>query len=296
MDAPDPLRGGSLGVWSFTDHLPAAEARAYARGVEELGYTALWVPETTGRDPFTHLADLAAVTSTLTLATGIANIFLRHPGAMKQAALALTEQAEGRFVLGLGVSHAPVVEGLRELDHSRPLQQMVRYLDAYDASPYAGPAPVDPPRRLLAALGPRMLELAADRADGAHPYWTTPEHTEQARAVLGDAKLLCVEQKVVLTSDRQVAHAAADRELERYARLPNYRRSWHRLGFDDDAIDGRDPALIDALVAWGDADAIRTRIEEHRTAGADHVCLQPIGARDGAPDALTTLRQLAPTT
>src|SRR5690606_7234842 len=158
--------------------------------------SALWLPDTIGRDPFAHIAHLAHATKTLVFATGIASIFHRHAGPMKQAALTVAEQTDGRFVLGIGVSHAPFVAGVRGLDYSKPLTRMREYLAAMDNAPYGGPQPAEPPPRLLAALGPKMLELAASQADGAHPYWTTPEHTAQAREILGPDKLLCVEQKV----------------------------------------------------------------------------------------------------
>lgn len=287
-------RIGRLGVWCTTDTLTAARAAAVAREVEALGYGALWLPDTLGRDPFAHLAYLAASTSTLGLATGIASIHHRHPGAMRQGADTLAEQTGGRFALGLGVSHAPFVERVRGLDFGRPLDAMRRYLDALDAAPYLAPAPPAPPPRLLAALGPRMLALAAERADGALTYWGTPEHTARARAALGPDALLCVEQKVVLTADPDTGRGTARGALELYRGLPNYRRHWRRLGFTDEAIDAGSDALVDALVAVGDADTLSRRVVEHLDAGADHVCVQPLSA--GAPLHVDTdaLRALAP--
>ena len=188
MDLRQRLR--TTGVWYFTDAMTVDAASAFAVRVEELGYSTLWLPDTVGRDPMAHIAYLATQAKTLLFATGIASIFHRHPGPMKQAALTLAEQTGGRFVLGLGVSHAPMVAGLRQLDYSKPLTKMRDYLDAMNASPYGAPAPAEQPPTLLAALGPKMLELAATHADGAHPYWTTPEHTAQARAILGPDKLL----------------------------------------------------------------------------------------------------------
>lgn len=263
-----------LGVWVPTDGLPAARAAELAQRIESLGYSAMWLPDTMGRDPFAHIAFLAERTSTLIFATGIASIHHRHPGAMLQAANTLADQSDGRFVLGLGVSHAPFVEGVRGLDYSKPLTTMRTYLESMDASPYMAPTPGVPAPRLLAALGPKMLELAGDKADGAHPYWTTPAHTATAREILGPDKLLCVEQKVVLTSDADVARRTTQSALGIYADLPNYRNNWLRLGFSDEEIDSRADSFIDALVAWGDAGAIRARLDEHRDAGADHVCIQ----------------------
>lgn len=266
----------TTGVWYFTDAMTAGESAEFAQRVESLGYSTLWLPDTIGRDPFAHIAWLASQTDTLQFATGIANIFHRHPGPMMQVANTLAEQSAGRFVLGLGVSHGPLVAGLRGLDYSTPLSKMRDYLAAMDASPYGGRAGAEPPLRLLAALGPKMLELSRDAADGAHPYWSTPEHTAQARQILGPDKLLCVEQKVVLSTDVEAARAAADAALGMYANLPNYRNNWLRLGYTDDEIDRRDPRFVDAVVAWGDEAAVRARIDAHYDAGADHVCIQPL--------------------
>jgi probable F420-dependent oxidoreductase len=274
MDLNERLE--TLGVWYFTDGMSVDDAIEFARRVEQLGYSALWLPDTVGRDPFTHIAHLADVTSTLVFATGIASIFHRHAGPMKQAANTLAEQTGGRFVLGLGVSHGPMVEGLRKLDYSKPLSQMREYLATMDASPYSSVPPETAPPRLLAALGPKMLELARDAADGAHPYWTTPRHTAQAREILGADKLLCVEQKVVLSTDASRAREAAVRALTPYATLPNYENTWRRLGFTEEQIEHRDDAFVDAVVAWGDADTIRARLREHYDAGASHVCIQPV--------------------
>lgn len=287
---------GALGVWCTTDPLPATAAGALAHQIEGLGYGALWVPDTLGRDPFAHLAFLATTTSTLRLATGIAGIHARHPGATRQAADTLAEQTGGRFVLGLGVSHAEFVEGVRGLHYGHPLETMRRYLDALDAAVYLAPAPANRPPRVLAALGPNMIALARERADGVLTYWGTPDHTASARDVLGRDRLLCVEQKVILTADAAAARATATAALELYRRLPNYRRHWHRLGFPDDAIDTANTAFVDALVAWGDVDSLARRLTAHLDAGADHVCIQPL--TPGSPltvdtDALTALAPLA---
>ena len=282
------------GVWFFTDGMSAAEAAEAAARIEQLGFSALWLPETVGRDPFAHIAFLAEHTDSLILATGIANIFHRHPGPMKQAANALAEQTGQRFVLGLGVSHAPLVEGLRKLDYRKPLSQMRTYLEAMDASPY-GAVEVEAPPRLLGALGPRMLELARDQADGAHPYFTTPEHTRQAREILGEDKLLCVEQKVVLSTDADQAREIANKAIEMYAGLPNYRNNWLRMGLTEADIDQLSDRFIDATFAWGSESAIRARLQAHFDAGASHVCIQPVNP-NGRMGALhwETLEALAP--
>ena len=282
------------GVWFFTDGMSVADAVAFAQKVESLGYGTLWLPDTVGRDPFAHIALLAAETDNLAFATGIANIFHRHPGPMKQAAATLADQTGGRFALGIGVSHAPMVAGLRQLDYSKPLEKMRQYLEAMEASPYMAPTPDEPAPVLLAALGPKMLALAAEKADGAHPYWTTPEHTAQAREIMGPDKLLCVEQKVVLTTDADAARAAADSAIAVYAHLPNYRNNWLRLGFTDDEIDARDPRFVDAVVAWGDEAALRKRVQEHLDAGADHVCVQPLSTAGMGTLDWSALEALAP--
>lgn len=283
MPHPVGERIGPLGVWFFTETMVAPDAVEFAQRLEALGYGALWLPETLGRDPFAHIAHLADGTESMAFATGIANIHLRHPGAMVQAQRTLAEQTDDRFVLGLGVSHAPLVEGLRNLPYDKPLSTMRAYLEAMAASPYMAPAPREQPATLLAALGPRMLELAGTAADGAHPYWSTPEHTATAREILGPDKLLCVEQKIVLSADADAARAAAREALSLYAGLPNYRNNWLRLGFTEaDIADGGSDRLVDGLVAWGDESAVRDRVDAHHRAGADHVCIQPL-MPGGAP-------------
>lgn len=266
----------TTGVWYFTDGMSAAESAEFARRVEGLGYSALWVPETVGRDSLINASTLLRATESLIVATGIANIYNRHPGLMKQGAFSLAELSSGRFVLGIGVSHAPLVEGIRKLDSSKPLGTMSAYLDAMAASPWAGPPVEDEPLVVIAALGPKMLALSAEKSAGAHPYWTTPDHTAQAREIMGPDAWLCVEQKVVLTTNQADAHAKTSEQLERYHRLPNYRNNWKRLGFSEDEIESRDPRFLDAVMAWGDADSINARLAEHYDAGADHVCIQPV--------------------
>ena len=171
------------GVWFFTETMTSEQAVAFVQEVEKLNYSALWLPETTGRDPFSHIAMLTTHTDRLVFATGIANIHHRHPGVTKRAAATLAEMSGNRFLLGLGVSHAPLVEGLRQLEYSKPIESMRNYLTAMKGSPYTSIPPSVEPPCVLAALGPRMLELASEATDGAHPYWTTPEHTSNARAI-----------------------------------------------------------------------------------------------------------------
>jgi probable F420-dependent oxidoreductase len=213
---------------------------------------------------------------------------------MMQVANTLAEQTGDRFILGLGVSHGPMVEGLRGLDYSRPLTTMRNYLAAMDASPYRGATGSEPPLRLIAALGPKMIELAGTAADGAHPYWTTPEHTAQAREILGSDALLCVEQKVCLSTDAEVARGAAKDALAIYASLPNYRNNWIRLGFSDDEIEQRADRFVDAVVVWGDEDRLCAGVQAHYDAGADHVCVQPLTAGGYGTLDWNALEALAP--
>lgn len=288
-------RIGPLGVWAPTDGLSLPAAVELASTLDKAGYGALWLPETMGRDPFVHAGYLAEHTERIVLATGIANLHHRLPGPMLQAANALAELSGGRFMLGIGVSHAPLVEGVRKVSYTKPLTTMRTYLEGMDASPYMAAPPSAPVPRLLAALGPKMLELSASNADGAHPYYTTPEHTSIARAAIGPDKLLCVEQKVVLTDDADAARETAAEAMALYATLPNYRNNWLRLGFTDEQIDNRDPGFLAAVVAWGDQDTIGDRIREHHDAGADHVCIQALTPGSPLTPDVAALRALAPT-
>jgi probable F420-dependent oxidoreductase len=275
---------GRLGVWSAIDGFPAAQAAALAQRVESWGYGALWVPEAVGREVFSSAAWLLANTRTLTIASGIANIYARDAVTAAAAQQGLAEQSGGRFLLGLGVSHIPLVRDVRQHEYGKPVSTMRAYLSAMAAAPYRSVAPASPPKTVLAALGPKMLQLSAELADGAHPYNVPPEHTREARAILGAGKLLCVEQGAILETDAAEARGRARRFLALYLGLPNYVNNWKRLGFaDEDFAGGGSDRLIDALIAWGDERAIRSRLEAHWQAGADHVCVQAIG-REGACD------------
>ena len=265
------------GVWYFTDGMSSAEAAESAQRIESLGYSALWIPETVGRHPFAHAAWLLANTSQLVVATGIASIYHREPGVTLAAQNTLAEQSGNRFLLGLGVSHKPMVEGVRGLTYGKPVTTMREYLEKMDASPYSGPKPASAPPRVIAALGPRMLELARDACQGAHPYFTSPEHTAMAREVLGPDAWLCVEQKVILEEDPDKARGLARQTAQVYIGLPNYRNNWLRMGLEEsDFDDGGSDRFVDATFAWGDGAAIRARIQAHYDAGATHVCIQPV--------------------
>jgi probable F420-dependent oxidoreductase len=220
---------------------------------------------------------LLAGTSKLVIASGIANIYARDAMAMANAQRGLNEQSANRFLLGIGVSHKPMVSNLRGHTYGRPVPTMRAYLKAMRAAPFQAPLPSEPPRTVLAALGPKMLALAAEMTDGAHPYCVTPEHTAEARRILGPGKLLCPELMVLLETDPAKARAAARAALSTYIQLENYAANWRRLGFtDNDLAGGGSNRFIDANVAWGDASAIRKRIQQFWDAGADHVCIQSI--------------------
>ncbi len=287
---------GKLGVWYFTDSKTASDAAAFAQSLEAYGYSALWIPETVARHPFVHAGWLLAHTEKLIVATGIASIYNRDPGATMAAAKSLAEQSGGRFILGLGVSHQPMVEGVRGHEYGKPLSTMRDYLEAMSKSIYASIEPASPPPVLLAALGPKMLELSATRAQGAHPYFTTPEHTRSAREIIGPEAMLCVEQKVILESNPEKARELARGVAKIYTGLPNYRNNWIRLGFKAEEIDnGGNDRFIDATFAWGDIAAIRQRVQAHLDAGASHVCVQPVNPNGvfGDPD-MNLLEALAP--
>jgi probable F420-dependent oxidoreductase len=286
---------GRLGVWAAMDVLTAAEGAAFAQQVEAWGYAALWLPESRGRNVLVHSSWLLANTRTLIVAPGIANIYARDAMAMANGQRGLAEQSGGRFLLGIGVSHAPSVTGLRGHAYGRPVATMRNYLNEMNLAPYVAPDPPEKPLTILAALRPRMLALSAELADGAHPYNVPPEHTAEARRILGGGKLLCPEVWVLLETDPSAARSAARQTLASYLRLDNYVNNWRRLGFgDDDLNGGGSDRFIDANVAWGSAEAIRRRIQEHWDAGADHVCIQTINP-DGSrrPDE-RLLAMLAP--
>ena len=283
------------GVWFSAEGLPAADLISFAQSVESLGYDTLWVGETMGRDPFAQLAAIGANTSTLGLASGIANVYNRHPGVMLQGGNTVAELTGGRMTLGLGVSSPVIVQKVRGLDYDKPLSFLESYLDAMEEARYTAVPPAEPVPVVLAALGPKMLELAAERTAGAHPYNTTPEHTAMAREVMGPDAQLAVEQKVLLTEDADLARATGASVLKFYSRAPGYANAWKRMGFTDDDINDLSPRLVDALVAWGSADQIEARLQEHADAGATHVCIHPLDPElgQGKPDA-AALEALAP--
>lgn len=288
-------RLGPVGVWSGElATVNATEARAAAATVEGLGYGSLWIGETPrwGREAFSSAAMLLAATEQVLLATGIANIWLREPATAAAAAGTLAEAYPGRFVLGLGASHASALS-LVGKDYGKPLTALRNYLDAIERDSYLGPQPAEPGPVILAALRRGMQELARDRSDGMHSFFVPPRHTAAARAFLGPLPLLVPEQAVVINADADVARRRARRHVASRLALPNYVAHLRALGYTDQdmANDGSD-ALVDELVAWGNPDSIAARIQQHLDAGADSVAIHALGNRED-PLGLSTLRELA---
>lgn len=285
------------GVWFYPDGLSSDGVVDFAKRIEEMGYSALWLPEAGGRDPFVLAARLLDHTDRLIVATGIANVYARDPMAMKAAQYTLAEQSGGRFLLGLGISHQLLVEDVRGHTYGKPVASMRAYLDRFDAATYGAVPPAEEPLTVLAALGPKMLALAGERTAGAHPYMVTPEHTRGARKILGPDRLICTEQKVLFELDRKRALeiARAAQAISMGLMLPNYQNSLLRLGFSaSDFEGGVSDRVIEALVAMGDAESMSARVDEHYAAGATHVCVHPFHPEGLSEPHWPTLEALAP--
>ena len=285
---------GTVGLWTGAlDALPLAAALEQVAELDEQGWGALWFGEAYGREALTAAALYLGASRRMAVATGILNIHARDAMATAAAARTLAAAYDGRFVLGLGVSHRPLVERLRGHEYGPPLSAMRSYLEALAGATYAVAGAEPMPTTVLAALGPKMLALAGEQADGAHPYLVTPEHTAQARAILGPDKVLAVEQAVVLDDDVDQWRRRAHWHLEIYTGLPNYRLSWQRLGFGEaDWVRGGSDRLKEALVTRG-IEAARARVRAHLDAGASHVCVQVLGA-DAFDVPVLDWRRLAP--
>lgn len=284
----DRLHG--TGIWSAALRYgdPAAAADAAAE-LEEQGWSALWIPDV-GGDLFASVGNLLGATSTVTVATGILNLWMREAAETAQRHHDFVAEHGPRFLVGIGVSHAPLIDAAEPGRYRRPLARTAEYLDGLDAAEH----PLAPGDRVLAALGPKMLELARDRTAGSHPYLVAPEHTAIVREALGPDRLVAPEQAVVLETDPGRAREIARAHLAGYLGLPNYANNWKRIGFtDDDLADGGSDRLVDALVAWGDEDAALERVQQHRDAGADHVCVQVLGGDLMSPST-DEWRRLAP--
>ena len=286
---------GRVGVWTRTDGMALGEAIELAQQIEALGYGALWIPDAFGRDPFVHAACLFEHTQRLVIATGVVNIHLREPQATACAWRALHDQSGGRFLLGLGVSHQTVIEGMFGRAYPRPVPSMRAYLDAMEKAMWWGP-PIDAdPPTVLAALGPRMLAFAAERTRGAHPYFAPPSNTRRSREIMGPDAWLCPEQKVLLEEDPERARARARQAMAGPLTMPNYRRNLMRAGFAEHELDeGGNDRVVDAIVAWGGPEALVAAVDAHLEAGATHVCIQPLDPDDATRPSLKTLEALAP--
>ena len=273
-------RLSGTGVWSSgLRYGDAAEAADAATELDELGYSALWIPDV-GGDVFGAVERLLSATKAATVATGILNLWMHSADDTAAAHDRLTAAHGHRFLVGIGVSHAPLIDAGEPGRYRRPVEAMTSFLDGLDAAP----APLPPSHRVLAALGPRMLELARARSGGAHPYNVTPAHTALARAALGPDPLLLPEQAVALVRDPEQARQLGRQHLAHYLALPNYTNNLRRLGFgDDDLAGGGSDRLVDGLVAWGDVEDIEARVRQHREAGADHVCIQVISEAGAFP-------------
>jgi probable F420-dependent oxidoreductase len=284
---------GRVGLWTFfLDLQPADRVRDLVPEIEAMGWGCVWVPEAVNRDAMVNSALLLSASTTLNIGTGIASIWGRDPMTTAASLKSLSEAWPGRFVLGLGVSHQPMVDHVRGQDYTKPFSKMRDYLAAMETSLYMSPAP-ETTHVVLAALGPKMLELSASAADGAHPYFVPVEHTAIAREHLGADALLAPEQAVVLSADPDEARRVARGHMATYLTLPNYTNNLRRFGWgDEDLADGGSDALVDAVVAWGDEQAIVDRVAAHHERGADHVALQVLPL-DGASVPMDEWRRLA---
>ena len=264
-----------VGIWSsqlrYGDGAESADA---AVELEELGFQAIWIPDVGGTPVLDSVDHLLSSTNEIVIATGILNLWMNEPADVAASFASLSATYGDRFLLGIGVSHAPLIDAKEPGRYRKPLAATTSYLDALDDADQ--PVPVD--ARVLAALGPKMLELAANRTRGAHPYLTTPDHTHGARELLSDGPLLLPEQAAILTGDADEARAIGTDWLRRYLAMPNYANSLLRLGFSPDDIASVSDRLFDALIVWGDEEAVLRRVNEHMSAGADHVCVQILTA------------------
>src|SRR5271167_263950 len=275
---------GKVGMWFFLDAMPAQQSAEFAQKVEKLGYQTLWIPEAVGREPFPHAAYLLTKTNRLNIATGIANIYGRDPMTMSAASKTVAELSGGRFLLGIGVSHKPLVSNLRGHSYDKPYSYMKEYLPKLKGAMYQAPQAKEPVPIVIAALHPKMLALCAEETQGTHTYFVPPEHTAKVRAQIGPKPWVCVEQKVILSTDATAARTAARFFMKTYVpRLPNYTNNLKNLGWADSEFEnGCSDRLVDAIVAWGTEDRIRDRIDAQLKAGASHVCILPLRS-DNAP-------------
>ncbi|HEY6420811.1 MAG TPA: TIGR03620 family F420-dependent LLM class oxidoreductase [Candidatus Binataceae bacterium] len=287
-----------LGVFAITESMAGSQISGFARKVEKLGYSVLWFPEAFGRDPFALAAHILTSTDRLVVGTGIANVWKREAVTMIGAARTLAELFPDRFILGIGVSHAPMMAQLG-IKYAKPLTYMRDYLAAIRSAPYTAPRPKADPPIVIAALMPKMVQLAASETNGTFPVYITPEQTARMRAAIGPEKWICVQQVAMLETDPSKARRAARTIIAFYLGLPNYLQSLRSLGFDDaDFGAGGSDRLVDAMIAWGDESRLRERIAAHHKAGATHVCVTLVksegSARERAMPDERALEALAP--
>ncbi|MGI9478288.1 MAG: TIGR03620 family F420-dependent LLM class oxidoreductase [Hyphomicrobiaceae bacterium] len=284
-----------LGVWCSTNILDAAQLATLATEVERRGYDTLWYPESLSYESFAMAGYLLARTSRLQVASGIANIYARDAITSAQGHDSLNRLYDRRFLLGLGVSHVPLVEGARGHAYRKPVTTMRTYLDEMANARLDPTIRMDDRAVVLAALGPKMLALSAEASKGAHPYCTTPEHTAEAREIMGPDAWLCVEQKIILNSDESAVRPVQRAQMARYMTLDNYRNNWLRLGFTEDEFTGDGTTrFLDAMVVWGGERQIRDCIEAHQKAGADQVILQAFPPDGSSGSDLKALDAFAP--
>jgi len=273
-----PVQVGRVGVWAVSRFMQGPAALDAAAELHELGFGALWLGGASG--DLRLVTDMLGATRRMVVATGSVNVWTEPVGPTAQAYAEVSSAYPDRLLLGIGAGHKHMVERVTGQRYERPYGKVASYLDELDAAQ----PPVPQEARAVAALGPRMLALAGQRARGAHPYLVTPEHTRQAREILGPGPLLAPEQTVVLETDPEKARTVARQVLSFYFVAQNYTNNWLRLGFSPDDFDGvASDRLVDALVAWGDVDTVLARIDEHLQAGADHVCVQVIDPAGGIP-------------
>jgi len=270
------LDPGKIGIWTHQlDGVPSERAREAAKEIEEMGFGAIWIPETAGRDPFVHSSLLLSATQKIVLATGIASIYSRDALAMASATRTLSEAFDNRFLLGVGVSHGPFVEVIRGHSWEKPLEHLSDYIENLKKAPFWAYQPEREAPICIGALGPKALKLAAESTWGAHPYNVTPDHTAMARETMGKEAFLAPMVAVILETDSSKARELARKDLSIYLDLPNYRNNFLRIGFtEDDLSGGGSDRLLDAIRPWGDMQTISSKIIEHFNAGANHICVQ----------------------
>ncbi|EOD68231.1 TIGR03620 family F420-dependent LLM class oxidoreductase [Amycolatopsis vancoresmycina] len=274
MSMIENMRLGRYGIWTFDfEDQPAGLIRDSVQELEELGWPAVWIPESEGREALTHAGFLLSATERLTVVNGIAQIWSREAQWTRGGALLLADAYPDRHLLGLGFGAGK--------PGAKPLQAMNDYLDALDLDPKVNPAPRAPVRRILAAYGPKMLALARERSAGAHTYHVTPDHTAQAREILGAGPFLGVEHAVLFETDPARAREIARAHLHPYLTTPYNIAKFHRLGYSDADLAGGSDRIVDDLVFWGDLDTITAKLRGHLDAGADHVGVQVIGVEPG---------------